>query len=243
MKRLLKGNVWLRGGTFVLAAVFALAGAMRVASAQGVTTGSVAGMVKDAQGLAVPGATVTAVHEPSGTTYEAYTLADGRFSIQGMRVGGPYAITANLTGFQPQTVKEIYLSLGMTSDVALTLGSVALSEEVTVSGKADPIFSSERTGAGTAVNREAITTLPTISNRLESFVKLTPQARTCRSAAWTTASTTSPWTAPTSTTRSVWAARLATARVWRRSRWRPSKPCRSTSPRTTCARATSLAPA
>ncbi len=176
MKRLLKGNVWLRGGTFVLAAVFALAGAMRDASAQGVTTGSVAGIVKDAQGLAVPGATVTAVHEPSGTTYEAYTLADGRFSIQGMRVGGPYAITANLTGFQPQTVKEIYLSLGMTSDVALTLGSVALSEEVTVSGKADPIFSSERTGAGTAVNREAITTLPTISNRLESFVKLTPQA-------------------------------------------------------------------
>lgn len=176
MKRLLKGNVWLRGGTFVLAAVFALAGATRDASAQGVTSSSVAGIVKDTQGLAVPGATVTAVHGPSGTTYEAYTLADGRFSIQGMRVGGPYAITANLSGFQPQTVKEIFLSLGQASDVSITLGSVAMTEEVTVSGKADPIFSSERTGAGTAVNREAITTLPTISNRLESFVKLTPQA-------------------------------------------------------------------
>ena len=44
----------------------ALAGGRR-AYAQGVTTGSISGIVKDAQGLAVPGATVVAVHEPSGT--------------------------------------------------------------------------------------------------------------------------------------------------------------------------------
>jgi hypothetical protein len=141
-----------------------------------VTTSSVAGIVKDAQGLAVPGAAITAVHEPSGSVYEAYALSDGRFSIQGMRVGGPYTITATLSGFQPQTLKDVYLALGVAADVTMTLGTVALAEEVTVSGKADPIFSSDRTGAGTAVSREALTTLPTISNRLESFVKLTPQA-------------------------------------------------------------------
>ncbi len=176
MKRLLTGPGWLRGTAFAVIAACALVWPTTDVFAQGVTSGSIAGIVKDAQGLAIPGASITAVHEPSGTTYEGFAQADGRFSIQGMRVGGPYAVTATLSGFQPQTVKNVFLSLGVAADVSLTLGTVALTEEVTVSGKADPIFSSERTGAGTAVSREAIVTLPTISNRLESFVRLTPQA-------------------------------------------------------------------
>ena len=57
--------------------------------AQGVTTGSMTGLVHDAQGGVVPGVTVTAVHVPSGTSYEAVTQADGRFNIPNMRVGGP----------------------------------------------------------------------------------------------------------------------------------------------------------
>ena len=58
------------------------------AFAQGVTTGSITGVVKDAQGAVVPGVTIVAVHQPSGTTYEAVTQADGRFFLPGMRVGG-----------------------------------------------------------------------------------------------------------------------------------------------------------
>ena len=51
------------------------------ADAQGVTTGAMTGVVKDAQGAVIPGATVIAVHQPSGSTYEAVTQADGRFSF------------------------------------------------------------------------------------------------------------------------------------------------------------------
>src|SRR5262245_40903293 len=52
-----------------------------LAAGQGVTTASIAGVVKDSQGAVTPGATVVAVHEPSGTTYEAVAQADGRFSL------------------------------------------------------------------------------------------------------------------------------------------------------------------
>jgi hypothetical protein len=146
------------------------------AFAQGVTTGAINGIVKDAQGLAVPGSTVIALHEPSGTTYEAVTREDGRFSIPGMRVGGPYTVTASLEGFQPQVTKDVYVNLGVSSDLTLTLRTVAVSETVTVVAESDAVFSSARTGAATAISRETLNTLPTISNQLSSYTRLTPQA-------------------------------------------------------------------
>src|SRR5262245_24659204 len=80
--------------------------------AQGVTTGQITGIVLDAQKQPVAGASVIAIHEPSGTSYEATTRADGRFLIPGMRVGGPYSVTVAFTGsgaaaFEPQTKSEV----------------------------------------------------------------------------------------------------------------------------------------
>jgi hypothetical protein len=59
------------------------------ASAQTVTTGSLAGKVADQQGGVLPGATVHAVHTPTGTTYQAVTDVDGRYVILNVRVGWP----------------------------------------------------------------------------------------------------------------------------------------------------------
>src|SRR5689334_769901 len=73
------------------------------AVAQGVTASSIGGIVTDQQGQPVPGVTVEAVHGPSGTTYTAVTRADGRYALPGARVGGPYIVTAKLSGFQPQS--------------------------------------------------------------------------------------------------------------------------------------------
>ena len=57
-----------------------------------ITTSSMAGKVTldDENGEEVIGATVIAVHEPSGTRYTAVTNTTGRFSINGMLTGGPY---------------------------------------------------------------------------------------------------------------------------------------------------------
>jgi hypothetical protein len=145
------------------------------ASAQGVTTGSVTGVVKDAQGGVIPGASVVAVHVPSGTTYEGVTQADGRFFIPGMRVGGPYKVSASLTGFTTEAKENVTLNLGVTQDLDFTLKVATIAETITVVGQSDPVFSSTHTGAATAVLREELAALPTISGRINDMTRLSPQ--------------------------------------------------------------------
>src|SRR5882724_2517075 len=99
MNRQSRSRVFCAIGVVLTAVVVAMA---PPANAQGVTTGLIAGVVADSQGGVVPGATVTAVHQPSGTSYEGVSQADGRFTLPGVRVGGPYTVTAMLTGFSTE---------------------------------------------------------------------------------------------------------------------------------------------
>ena len=158
-----------------IGAFLALAISASPVAAQGVTTGAITGIVKDAQGAVIPGATVLAVHQPSGTTYESVTQADGRFVIPGMRVGGPYTVTASLTGFTSEAKNNISVSLGVTQDLDFGLKVASVSETITVVGQSDPVFSSARTGAATAVTREDLASLPTITGRITDITRLTPQ--------------------------------------------------------------------
>src|SRR6185503_12760 len=158
-----------------MAALAALVLSAVPAAAQGVTTAAVTGVVKDDQGGVVPGATISAVHNPSGTTYEGVSQADGRFFIPGMRVGGPYKITTTLTGFTTEVKDNVSLQLGVSQEMPFTLKVASIAETITVVGTSDPVFSSGRTGAATAVTRDELATLPTISGRITDITRLTPQ--------------------------------------------------------------------
>ena len=149
--------------------------ATSLAVAQGVTTAGVAGVVKDSQGAVLPGVTVTAVHLPSATTYTVLTKEDGRFYIPGMRIGGPYTVSALLQGFQTEEKRDIELSLGVTQDLTFSLGPARVTESLVVTAESSPIFSSARTGAATAITRGELATLPTVSGRINDLTRLTPQ--------------------------------------------------------------------
>lgn len=152
-----------------------LAGIFSVSVFAQVTTSEMVGRVTDAQGAPVAGAVVEALHVPSGTNYTVATNESGRYTIPGMRVGGPYTVKVIQAGFKEQSVSDIQLSLGTAATVNFTL-STAISETVNVQAEDNAIFSETKTGASTSVSTQQLENLPTISRRINDFTRLTPQA-------------------------------------------------------------------
>lgn len=151
--------------------------AVGAAMAQGVTTSSISGMIKDQAGVTIPGASIIAVHEPSGTTYGTVSLTDGKFNIPSMRIGGPYTVKVSFIGYRESVYKDIYLSLGAASNLNVSLVEESQTlEEVIVTADRGDIFSTERTGASTNIRKETINALPTIARSINDFTRLTPQA-------------------------------------------------------------------
>ncbi len=140
-----------------------------------VTTATLTGEVTDEYGEGLFGATVTAVHEPTGTRYGITTLDEGRFTLRNLRVGGPYRVEASYVGYQSEVITDLFLQLGQEREISFTLpeGSVDL-DAVTITANRNDILNSERTGAATNIDRETITRLPTISRSAADYYRLTP---------------------------------------------------------------------
>ena len=141
-----------------------------------VTTSSLSGMVTigDANGEPIIGATVQAVHEPSGTRYAAVSNVDGRFRIQGMRTGGPYTVTVTYIGFEQKSLKGVQLELGETYNLQVWLSENTNElSEVLITGKASK-FAAEKTGASTNITSSQITSLPTVSRGITDVTRLSP---------------------------------------------------------------------
>ena len=157
---------------FIASALMLVAAA---ASAQ-VTTSAMAGQVTDTAGEDVIGATIRVTHEPSGTTYNAVTNADGRWAIQGMRVGGPYTVKISYIGYGEKDYKGIRLALGETYNLNATMAEdVNELGEVVVVGNASK-FSNEKTGATTNISNAQIRALPTVNRSIEDIARLSPYA-------------------------------------------------------------------
>lgn len=139
-----------------------------------VTTSSVSGKLT-ANNEPLLGATIVAIHGPSGTNYGAVTNADGNFTIQGMRSGGPYSIEISFIGYTKVQYKDVSLSLGETYQINADLkeDKEMLGEVIVV---ADALFDRRKTGAATNVNSRDIQSLPTISRSINDFTRLTPQS-------------------------------------------------------------------
>ena len=145
--------------------------------AQGVTTASLSGVVKDMDGNPLPGANVIAEHIPSGSQYGAATRDNGFFNLPNLRVGGPYTVTVSYIGFNPQKKEDINLNLGQNFRLEFTMESEAVTVgEVVVTAEQDAVLNSNRTGAATYVEDDQIQTLPTIKRSIRDLTRLDPRS-------------------------------------------------------------------
>ncbi|WP_222984433.1 TonB-dependent receptor [Flagellimonas meishanensis] len=142
-----------------------------------ITTSNIRGTVVDDQAAPLFGANVVAVHTPTGTRYGTITNEEGRFNLLNLRVGGPYEVTISYVGFQTETRNDVFLSLGKTFnlDLSMVTDSQQLDEVVVVSDQSGT-FGSDRTGSETNVGRKDLQRLPTISRSAEDFTRLEPSA-------------------------------------------------------------------
>ena len=145
-----------------------------VASAQ-VTTSALGGRVVDAAGEPVIGAAVVATHTPSGTVYGVVTNEAGRYTINGMRAGGPYSVEVSCLGYQSVLYTDLTLQLAETFalDAELKDDSEMLSEAMVIAAAASK-FSAQKTGAATNISSNEITSLPTVSRSITDVTRLSP---------------------------------------------------------------------
>ncbi|MBK0378779.1 TonB-dependent receptor [Mucilaginibacter segetis] len=142
-----------------------------------ITTSSVSGVVKDKQG-GVPGATVVAVHTPTGTKYSTVTQSDGRYNIANVNVGGPYVITVSFIGYGTVKQEGIMTVLGENKKVDFTLleSSNQLSE-VVVKGNRSALFNKDRLNTTTTLDSSRLASTPVVNRNITDYLRLTPQAR------------------------------------------------------------------
>jgi Carboxypeptidase regulatory-like domain len=141
-----------------------------------VTTATLSGIVKDAKGSVLAGATITVEYPDAGITQTLITKGDGRFTVSNLRVGGPYKVTVNHVSYQKAVSENIFLELGLNNTIEFKLEEKSTEiGAVTVVGRSK-IFDAKRTGASTNINNRLIRVLPTISRSADDYLRLTPSA-------------------------------------------------------------------
>ncbi len=141
-----------------------------------ITTSTISGVVKDQKGEPIPGVTIHATHNPTGTNYYSVTNTKGAFVIPAVRVGGPYTIHATFVGLRKGELKDINTSLGLTENVEFVLiEETTQLKEVVVSANKYGIFSKEKTGAAQQFTRRELQSVPITGARtIDGITKYNP---------------------------------------------------------------------
>lgn len=158
----------------ILATIFVLVVSVNLSFGQGKTTSTIVGNVVDENGEPLVGATVKAIHVPSGSVYGGITQLDGNYIIPNARVGGPYEIIATYVGYNDKKFNDVYLELGsrFSQDVAFDVAGTEI-DAVTIT-----VDGNQSAGVSNQVSTEQIETLPTLNRDLNDFTRTTPQANT-----------------------------------------------------------------
>ena len=155
----------LRNVTILLAFLLASAGLTLAQE----TTGTIQGRIVDQQGLAVPGATVTATG-PQGTK-TATTDSEGRFNLPFL-TPGVYSVRAQLQGFKSIEQQNIDVRLAQTVDLPLKMEVGGVTETIQVTASS-PVIDTSTTTVGTNIDSVTLSRLP-VGRTLGDIIYIAP---------------------------------------------------------------------
>ena len=150
MKPIRIKTIWL-----LLCLVFAPA----VAHAQGVgSSGDIRGVVTDPAGAVIPKATIVAEDTEKGIRRTSVTDGNGQYEFTGLPPG-TYRVTAKISGFQTEILKDVTVSVGQTLllDIGMKISSGTEVIEVT---SEPPVVEPERSHQADTVSEQFIADLP-----------------------------------------------------------------------------------
>lgn len=164
----------------LLAVVVGVAIAASSAFGQGsITSSGINGTVRSDGGATLSGAAITVVHTPTGTTYTTTSSENGRFNLRGLRVGGPYTITATLSGYRSTVEQNVMLELSQTFRTDLELqvaGDVVEMEAFVVDGSDLGLFATNTVGASSVLDERAIADTPQVRRNFNDYARFNPYA-------------------------------------------------------------------
>ncbi|PKP61793.1 MAG: hypothetical protein CVT87_07105, partial [Alphaproteobacteria bacterium HGW-Alphaproteobacteria-9] len=136
------------------------------------TTSSVRGDVVDQNGNAIPGATVTVTHVPSGTTSTQTTDANGGFNAPGLRLGGPFTISVTANGYESAQQEIGFLAAGQAQRISVALADAG--QTIIVSGTRQKSSISLGTGAATVLTARDIAGVANINRDVRNLAARDP---------------------------------------------------------------------
>jgi hypothetical protein len=111
---------------------------------------SLSGVVVDAAGGVIPGASVVVLNKATGEKFELTSNEAGAFSVPGIAVG-TYTVTVTLQSFKTAVINDVRIVTGTAANVRATMELGALSETVQVSSRAELVQSQSPSVASTLV--------------------------------------------------------------------------------------------
>ena len=121
---------------------------------------------------------MTVVLTDSGTRYSTVTRGEGQYSVSGLQAGGPYTVTVTTSGYPPAETKDVYLELGATKslDVSLTSDIVKLEAFKVSETSKDTTFDSSSMGTGSSFTPADIASIESVRRDLQDIQNLDPRA-------------------------------------------------------------------
>lgn len=151
---------------------WAALGIAAAAWGQGITTGTVQGVVADPSSAVIAGAQIQMQNSASGLTLNARSGGDGAFKFLSVPIG-TYKVVINAPGFSPETVDGVVVQAGATSNLNQISMRIGTAEQVEVNGSAAVLLETTDSQETTTFATESVQNLP-LNNGFDTVAEVIP---------------------------------------------------------------------